>query len=207
MNKPEVVTAEEWQAARDELLLAEKEATRALDALAAWRRRLPMVKFSADYPFESETGTKTLLDLFDGRTQLVLYQFMDNGPGKFCGGCTNFTNNVTNLPSINAKDITFVIASDMPFEQMHGYWQEKGWTVPHVSSRGSSFSVDCEPAGGFSMSVFLRDGDDVYRTYFTTSRGVDALLFDAKIMDLAPYGRQEDWEDSPAGWPQHPTYG
>jgi predicted dithiol-disulfide oxidoreductase (DUF899 family) len=207
MEKPQVVTAAEWQRARDELLVAEKEATRALDALAARRRRLPMVRVDQDYEFQTPSGTKSLADLFDGRPQLVVYQFMDNGPGKFCRGCTNFTNNVTNLPSINDRDITFVVASDMPLAQMKGYWAEKGWTVPAVSSHGTSFSEDCGTGGGFGLSVFLRDGDEVYRTYYTDGRGVDRLLYDHNIMDLVPYGRQEDWEDSPAGWPQHPTYG
>jgi predicted dithiol-disulfide oxidoreductase (DUF899 family) len=81
------------------------------------------------------------------------------------------------------------------------------WSVPFVSSRGTSFAQDCGAGGGFMLSVFLRDGDDVFRTYNTTSRGVDGLIFVNKILDLTPYGRQQDWEDSPAGWPQHPTYG
>src|SRR6476661_9409121 len=102
MNKPEVVSADEWQRARDELLQAEKELTHATDAMAARRRRLPMVRFAGDYIFEGTTGSLTLLDLFDGRTQLVVYQFMDLGPDDFCPGCTNFTNNVTNLAMINA---------------------------------------------------------------------------------------------------------
>jgi predicted dithiol-disulfide oxidoreductase (DUF899 family) len=207
MEKPQVVAAAEWQQARAELLTAEKEATRALDALAARRRRLPMVKIDQEYAFQTPAGPKSLVELFDGRTQLVVYQFMDNGPDSFCGGCTNFTNNVTNLGSINERDITFVVASDMPLAQMKGYWAEKGWTVPAVSSRGTSFSDDCDAGGGFGLNVFLRDGDEVYRTYHTNGRGVDRLLYDHNIMDIVPFGRQEAWEDSPAGWPQHPTYG
>ena len=202
MNKPEVVSADEWQRARDELLQAEKELTHATDAMAARRRRLPMVRFDGDYVFEGTTGSLTLLDLFDGRTQLVVYQFMDLGPDRFCPGCTNFTNNVTNLGAINAGDITFVNVSNMPLSQIVAYQAQMGWSVPFVSSHGSTFSHDCGVGGGFGLSVFLRDGDEVYRTYFTNGRGVDHLLFDAKIMDLTPYGRQEAWEDSPPGWPQ-----
>jgi predicted dithiol-disulfide oxidoreductase (DUF899 family) len=82
-----------------------------------------------------------------------------------------------------------------------------GWTLPFVSSHGTSFASDCGTDGGFLLSVFLRDRDEVYRTYNTTNRGVDRLLFVNNILDLTPYGRQEDWEDSPPGWPQHPTYG
>jgi predicted dithiol-disulfide oxidoreductase (DUF899 family) len=202
MNTPPVVTAAEWQQARDELLKAEKEHTRASDALAAKRRRLPMVRFDRDYEFESSTGKQSLLELFDGRGQLVLYQFMNLGPDAFCPGCTNFTNNVTNLAAINERDITFVIASDMPLAQMQSYWQQQGWSVPFVSSHGSSFSTDCGAGEGFLLSTFLRDDDEVYRTYSTTSRGVDILLFDNNLFDMTVYGRQESWEDSPPGWPQ-----
>jgi predicted dithiol-disulfide oxidoreductase (DUF899 family) len=202
MNTPPVVTAAEWQQARDELLKAEKEHTRASDALAAKRRRLPMVRFDQDYEFESSTDKQSLLELFDGRGQLVLYQFMNLGPDAFCPGCTNFTNNVTNLAAINERDITFVIASDMPLAQMQSYWQQQGWSVPFVSSHGSSFSTDCGAGEGFLLSTFLRDDDEVYRTYSTTSRGVDILLFDNNLFDMTVYGRQESWEDSPPGWPQ-----
>jgi predicted dithiol-disulfide oxidoreductase (DUF899 family) len=90
---------------------------------------------------------------------------------------------------------------------MRGYWAERGWGVPFYSSHGTTFSADCGAGGGFLFSLFLRDGDDVYRTYSTGQRGVDRLLFVNNVLDLAPYGRQEDWEDSPDGWPQHPTYG
>jgi predicted dithiol-disulfide oxidoreductase (DUF899 family) len=202
MNTPPVVTAAEWQQARDELLKAEKEHTRASDALAAKRRRLPMVRFDRDYVFEAPTGKQSLLELFDGRDQLVLYQFMDVGPDNFCPGCTNFTNSVTNLASVNERGVSFVIASDMPLAQIQSYWQQQGWSVPFVSSRGSSFSADCGAGEGFGLNVFLRDGDEVYRTYFTNGRGVDILLFDNNIFDMTAFGRQESWEDSPPGWPQ-----
>jgi predicted dithiol-disulfide oxidoreductase (DUF899 family) len=207
MEKPKIVSAEEWQRAREDLLVAEKAATRAEDALAARRRRLPMVKFAKPYSFDAPTGKKTLLDLFDGRGQLVVYQFMDRGPGKFCPGCTNFTNAVTDLPRLAERGISWATVSNMPLAQIEPYKAKMGWTMPFVSSHGSSFAADCGIDGGFMLSVFLRDGDDVYRTYNTTSRGVDRLVFVHNILDLTAYGRQEDWEDSPAGWPQRPTYG
>jgi predicted dithiol-disulfide oxidoreductase (DUF899 family) len=209
MEKPKITAAEEWQQARNELLTAEKEATRALDALAARRRRLPMVKFDNGYAFDTPAGTKTLLDLFEDRGQLVIYQFMDNGPDDYCPGCTWFTNNVPSAaPALLAGNgITWVTVSNMPLAQIEAYKARKGWTVPFVSSHGTSFSDDCGAGGGFMLSVFLRDGEDVYRTYNTTSRGVDRLVFVNSILDLTPYGRQEDWEDSPPGWPQNPTYG
>jgi predicted dithiol-disulfide oxidoreductase (DUF899 family) len=206
MAQPEIVTEQEWQRARDDLLTAEKEATRAEDALAARRRRLPMVKVG-EYEFGSPTGTKSLVDLFEGRDQLVVYQFMDVGPDQFCPGCTMFTSNVGDLDALAENGASWVTVSDMPLAQIEAYKAEKGWTLPFVSSRGTSFSKDCGADGGFMLSVFLRDGADVYRTYNTTNRGVDRLVFVNSVLDLCPYGRQEDWEDSPAGWPQHPTYG
>jgi predicted dithiol-disulfide oxidoreductase (DUF899 family) len=209
MEKPEIVSAKEWQHVRDELLTAEKEVTRAQDALAARRRRLPMVKFADGYAFDTPEGTKSLPDLFEGRDQLVVYQFMDNGPDHYCPGCTGFTNNVpaAALARITDLGVTWVTVSNMPLAQIEAYKARMGWTLPFVSSHGTSFSADCGANGGFMLSVFLRDGEDVYLTYNTTQRGVDRLVFANSIMDLTPYGRQEDWEDSPAGWPQHPTYG
>ena len=205
---PEIVSAGKWQQDRDELLKAEKEATRALDALAARRRRLPMVRFdNASYVFDTPAGPKTLLDLFAGQQQLVVYQFMDNGPDDFCPGCTHFTRNVADLATLAATGVSWATVSNMPLAQIEAYKARMGWTMPFVSSRGTTFADDCGASGGFALSVFLRDGQDVYRTYSTTARGVDRLLFANNILDLTPYGRQEDWEDSPPGWPQHPTYG
>lgn len=211
MEKPTIVTTEEWQRARDELLVAEKDATRALDALAARRRRLPMVRFEDTYAFEAPDGKKSLLDLFDGHPQLALYQFMDNGPDAYCPGCTNFTDNVPvhGIARLARAGVSWATVSNMPLAQIESYKAQRGWTLPFVSSHGTTFSEDCGAAaiGGFLLSVFLRDGEDIYRTYSTTARGVDRLLFTHNILDLLPYGRQEDWEDSPPGWPQHPTYG
>ena len=207
MAKPQIVSAEEWEQARGELLTAEKQATRALDALAARRRRLPMVKFSNSYVFDTPAGPKTLADLFEGRDQLALYQFMDLGPDEFCPGCTAFTNNVADLADLAEAGVSWVTVSNMPLAQIQAYKAQMGWTLPFVSSHGTSFAADCGAGGGFMLSVFLRDGTDVYRTYSTTARGVDRVLFVHNILDLCPYGRQQDWEDSPPGWPQQPTYG
>jgi predicted dithiol-disulfide oxidoreductase (DUF899 family) len=207
-NLPKIVSAEKWEQERDELLIAEKEATRLLDGIAARRRRLPMVAFdNARYVFDAPEGSKTLIDLFDGRPQLVIYQFMDIGPDEFCPGCTHFTNNVVDLAGLADNDVSWSTVSNMPLGQIEEYKARKGWTLPFVSSHGTTFADDCGVVGGFMLSVFLRDGTDVFRTYATTARGVDRLLFVNNMLDLAPYGRQEDWEDSPSGWPQHPTYG
>ena len=205
---PEIVSAEKWQEDRDELLKTEKEATLALDVLAARRRRLPMVRFDNNrYVFDTPAGPKHLLDLFSGQRQLVVYQFMDNGPDEYCPGCTHFTNNVAALATLAECGVSWATVSNMPLIQIEAYAVRMGWTVPFVSSHGTTFADDCGAGGGFMLSVFLRDGEQVYRTHCTTARGVDRLLFVNNILDLAPYGRQEDWEDSPAGWPQHPTYG
>lgn len=204
MEKPPIVDAEEWQQARDELLVAEKQATRTLDAIAAKRRRLPMVRFDNGYVFDTPAGSRTLLELFEGRVQLATYQFMDAGPDGYCPGCTWFTNNVpvTGLGGLHANSATWVTISDMPLARIESLKAEKGWTLPFVSSHGTSWSADCGIGGGFMLSVFLRDGDDVYRTYTTSQRGVDRLVFANSMLDLMPYGRQEKWEDSPPGWPQ-----
>jgi predicted dithiol-disulfide oxidoreductase (DUF899 family) len=204
---PKVVSADEWQGERDKLLLAEKEATRTMDAIAARRRRLPMVRFDTGrYTFDTPDGPKSLLDLFEGRDQLVVYQFMDNGPDDFCPGCTHFTNSVVGLADLADTGISWATVSNMPLAQIEAYKARKGWTMPFVSSKGTTFAEDCG-ASYFMLSTFLRRGDEVYRTYNTTSRGVDRVLFVNNILDLTAYGRQEDWEDSPSGWPQHPTYG
>jgi predicted dithiol-disulfide oxidoreductase (DUF899 family) len=209
MAKPEIVSAEEWEQARSELLAAEKQATRTLDALAARRRRLSMVRFADDYSFDTPAGRRSLADLFDDRDQLVVYQFMDLGPDRFCPGCTGFVNNipVRVLAGLAGAGVAWMIVSDMPLAQIEAYKARMGWTVPFVSSHGTSFAADCgSRGGGFVLSVFLRDGSDVYRTYSTTARGVDRLVFTNNILDLCVYGRQEDWEDSPPGWPQQDTY-
>jgi predicted dithiol-disulfide oxidoreductase (DUF899 family) len=162
---PPVVTPEEWQRARDALLVKEKSATRALDALAAERRRLPVVEFSAGYGFDGPQGSVDLLALFAGRRQLVVYRFMfEPGDEHVCAGCSAVADSVGHVAHLHARDT------------------------------------------GFGLSVFLRDGERVFRSYFTTSRGVDRLRFDLNVLDHTPFGRQEDWEDSPAGWPQTPAY-
>ncbi len=132
---------------------------------------------------------------------------MDNGPDDYCPGCTHFTNNVADLATLADNEVSWATVSNMPLAQIEAYKARMGWTVPFVSSHGTTFADDCGAVGGFMLSVFLRNGDDVYRTYCTTARGVDRLLFVNNILDLAPYGRQQDWEDSPPGWPQYPTYG
>ena len=215
MQLPEIATAAAWQAARDALLVKEKEATRARDALAAERRRLPMVRIEKDYVFDGVQGQARLLDLFDGRHQLILYHFMfapgvDGWPDAGCDGCSMFVDNVGHLAHLHARDTSFVLVSRAPLEKIERYRRRMGWAVPWYSSARSDFNTDFGVTGdageSFGLSVFLRDGDRVFRTYFTSGRGVEALGSNWTFLDLTPLGRQETWEDSPAGRPQTAPY-
>ncbi len=207
MNRPPVVSAQEWQAARAALLVKEKEHTRALDALAAERRRMPMVRLEKDYRFVAPDGEQVgLTDLFAGRTQLVVYHFMlEPGQDWLCEGCSSFTDNLSGQWHLNARNTTLIVMARAPQEEIEPIRKRMGWTVPWYSSHGSDFNDDLGLGGGFGLSVLLRDGDEVFRTYFTNGRGVDRLRLDFNLLDLTPYGRQEEWEDSPQGWPQDPT--
>jgi predicted dithiol-disulfide oxidoreductase (DUF899 family) len=207
MNRPEVVSVQEWQAARDALLVKEKQYTRALDALAAERRRLPMVKLDKEYEFTAPDGsTVGLAGLFQGRRQLVIYHFMlEPGQDWLCEGCCSFTDNVADQSHLNARDTSLVVVAPATQQEIAAVRERMGWTVPFYSSYGSDFNTDLGLGGGFGLSVLLRDGDEVFRTYFTRGRGVDRLRLDFNLLDLTPYGRQEEWEDSPEGWPQSQT--
>ena len=208
MNRPAVVSEQEWQAAREALLVREKELTHELDALAAQRRRMPMTQLDAGkYRFTGPDGETDLAGLFDGRRQLIIYHFMlEPGQQGLCGGCCTFTDNLGyGQWHLNARDTRLIVMARAPREEMEPVWQRFGWTVPFYSSYGSEFNDDLGLRGRFGLSVLLRDGDEVFRTYFTTSRGVDRLRLDFSLLDLTPYGRQEQWEDSPHGWPQTPT--
>jgi predicted dithiol-disulfide oxidoreductase (DUF899 family) len=207
MNRPQVVSAPEWQAARDALLVKEKEHTRALDALAAERRRMPMVRLESDYRFTAPDRTAVgLADLFQGRRQLVIYHFMlEPGQDWLCGGCASFTDNLADQSHLNARNTTLILMARAPQEEIDPIRRRMGWTVPWYSSHGSDFNDDLGLGGGFGLSVLLRDGKEFFRTYFTNGRGVDRLRLDFNLLDLTPYGRQEQWEDSPEGWPQDPT--
>lgn len=200
---PPVVTPQEWEAAAAELLAAEKEHMRAGDALAARRRRMPMVEFGG-YTFEGAGGPATLLELFEGRRQLVVYQFM-RGPA-WCEGCCMLTDQISHLAHLHARDTTMANVSLSRYEDLAALRERMGWQVPFYSSLGNDFAADCGTAEGFGLSVFLRDGDRVFRTYFTNNRGGEAIGTVWSLLDRTPLGRQETWEDTPAGRPQTPPY-
>jgi predicted dithiol-disulfide oxidoreductase (DUF899 family) len=215
VNLPQVVSATEWHAAHEELLAREKQATRAGDALAAERRRLPMVRIEKDYVFDGPDGKAGLLDLFDGRRQLIVYHFMfapgvEGWPEAGCDGCSMFVDQIGHLAHLHARDTSFALVSRAPLPNIVRYRERMGWTIPWVSSSGSDFNVDfgltTDAGEGFGLSVFVRDGESVFRTYFTAQRGVEALGSVWTFLDLTPLGRQEDWEDSPPGRPQTPPY-
>lgn len=215
---PKIVSEAEWRKAHDQILRQEKAATRAEDALAAERRRLPMVRVETDYIFDSERGPVRLIDVFEGRRQLILYHFMfapgvEGYPNAGCSGCSMFTDNIGQFALIHLaqRDVSFSLVSLAPLENLLAYKQRMGWTAPWISSSKNSFNADfglSSPDHGeiHGLSVFLQDSGNVYRTYFTGSRGVEALGTSWTFLDLTPYGRQEQWEDSPAGWPQTAPY-
>ena len=219
MNLPPVVPESERQAAREALLAKEKDATRGRDALAAERRRLPRVLVEKEYVLEGPNGKVTLLDLFEGRRQLLLYNFMF-GPNQDvgCDGCSMFVDQVGHLAHLHARDTSFALVSRAPIEKIEPYRKRMGWTIPWYSAFESDFNVDQgvspqEPQVGeyqdgetFMLSVFFSDGGRVYRTYSTTGRGVEALGSVWTFLDLTPLGRQEQWEDSPEGYPQGKPY-
>jgi predicted dithiol-disulfide oxidoreductase (DUF899 family) len=218
MNLPPVVSATEWQAAREALLAKEKEATRARDVLAAERRRLPMVRIEKDYTFDGPDGKAHLPELFEGRRQLLLYHFMF-GPNQDagCDGCSMFVDQVGHLAHVHARDTSFALVSRAPLAKLEAYKKRMGWTIPWFSSFDTDFNVDFgvspetpqpvyQDGESFGLSVFLRDGDSVFRTYFTSNRGVEALGSVWTFLDLTPLGRQEEWEDSPAGYPRGNPY-
>jgi predicted dithiol-disulfide oxidoreductase (DUF899 family) len=216
---PPVVSAAEWEAAREGLLVKEKEATRARDELAAERRRLPRVEIEKQYVFDGPDGKATLLDLFDGRRQLLLYHFMF-GPNQDagCDGCSMFVDQIGHPAHLHARDTSFVLVSRAPIDKIERYRKRMGWTLPWFSSSDSDFNVDFgrspetpqpdvyQDGEMFGLSVFLREGDRVFRTYFTDGRGTEALGSVWTFLDLTPLGRQEDWEDSPPGYPQTPPF-
>ncbi len=202
MNLPQVVSPTEWQVARDGLLVKEKEATRARDALAAERRRLPMVRIEKEYVFDGANGKASLLDLFEGRRQLIVYHFMF-GPNQDegCDGCSTFVDGIVHLAHLHARDTSLALVSRAPLAKIGPFKQRMGWTVPWYSAFESEFNVDFgvspeSPRPGdyqdgesFGLSVFLRDGGSVFRTYFTAGRGVEALGSTWTLLDLTPLGR------------------
>jgi predicted dithiol-disulfide oxidoreductase (DUF899 family) len=212
-----IVSPQEWRAAHEALLAKEKELTRARDALAAERRRLPMVRVEKSYAFDGPNGPVSLLELFEGRPQLILYHFMfapgvNGWPKAGCPGCSMFIDNIGQfaLTHLAARDVSFAVVSRAPLENLLAYKKRMSWTAPWVSSANNTFNVDfdltTDKGENHAISVFVRDGDEIYRTYFTSARGTETVGTIWGLLDLTPFGRQETWEDSPQGRPQSAPY-
>ncbi|PRB14192.1 hypothetical protein CQ042_11970 [Microbacterium sp. MYb62] len=206
---PPVVDAETWRRELDALRVREKAATRELDAIAAQRRRLPMVELP-EYTLVGADGPVRLADIFDGASQLIVYNHMwSDGSEWQCPGCTGFTSQFTRLDVLDRYyDARFVIGTNGPIDEALAYRDRVGNRMDWYSSADSTFGadVDAPPNAGFGVNVFLRDGETVYRTWHTEGRGTERLSSLQGLVDLLPYGRQEEWQDVPEGWPQHPTY-
>lgn len=208
---PPIVSRDEWERARAELLVHEKELTRRKDVVSAARRRLPMVEVTEPYVFDTESGPLALVDLFDGRRQLIVQHFMF-GPNweQGCEGCSMMADHLGPLSHLHAKDTSLVLVSRAPVGKLLAFRDRMGWDLPWVSSGASTFNedfhvtVDGEERHG--ISVFLRHGERVFHTWSTYRRGEEPFMLVFDLLDLTPYGRQETWEDSPQGWPQRPPY-
>jgi predicted dithiol-disulfide oxidoreductase (DUF899 family) len=205
MQLPQIVSATEWQAARQHLLDKEKAATKARDALAAERRRLPIVAFDKPYRFAGPNGAATLAELFEGRRQLIVYHFMLEPGGEPCTGCSMFVDTLGHPAHLNARDTTLALVSRAPQGEVAAVRARLGWERPWYSS-ADDFSADCGITDGFGLSVFIRDGNRIFRNYFTDGRALDAIGNHWSLLDLTPLGRQESWEETPAGRPQTPPY-
>jgi len=206
-GRPPVVDRATWQAARDELLVREKAHTREGDAIAAARRRLPMVSFDGTVEVVGAGGPVPFLDLFQGRDELVVYKHMwyDGAPAQGqCEGCTTTAWHTQDAVYLNARGVSFAILTTGPWEEVAAYVEFMGYTQPWYSVRGLD-----EPVGGSMgyISCYLRDGDRVFLTYSTTGRGNEPANGSLGLLDMTPYGRREGWEDIPEGWPEAPQVG
>ena len=214
MQTPPIVSAQEWAVAHAEMLVKEKELTRARDALAAQRRRMPWTPVENRYAFDGSEGRVSLLDLFDGRRQLIVYRaFMDPGvegwPEHGCSGCSLMADHVGNLSHLNARDTTLVYASRGSQQDIGRIKTRMGWTIPWytiLEESGVAFDVDFDVDQWHGTNAFIRDGDQIFRTYFVNNRGDEAFGTTWSYLDITALGRQESWEVSPAGYPQTPPY-
>jgi predicted dithiol-disulfide oxidoreductase (DUF899 family) len=206
---PVVVDRATFQAELDMRRVREKAHTREGDAIAAARRRLPMVEVDASLPLTGPRGQVTLLEAFEGRQQLIAYYFMwwDGHPApEQCEGCTWVTTQVTELSYLHSRDITYAVFCQGPYDESARYREFMGWDMPWYSAQESVDELLVgRHIGRMHLVCYLRDGDRVFETYWTTLRGVETMDYSYALMDLTVYGRQERWEDSPPGWPQQCT--
>src|SRR5215211_4072230 len=214
MQTPPIVSPQEWQAARERLLVKEKELTRARDAMAAQRRRMPWMAVEKDYRFEGPNGPARLLDLFEGRRQLIVYRafyapdvttYPQSGgayPERACVGCSFGADQVAHPAHLNARDTTLVYVSRAPQAEIEGLKQRMGWELIPWYTLTDDFDKDFGVHEWHGHNAFIREGDRIFRTYFTDSRGDENLDTTWSYLDITALGRQEEWEDSPEGYPQ-----
>lgn len=210
MRMPPVVSPQDWETARQQLLVKEKAHTRARDALAAERRRMPWTEVAKTYVFEGPSGTLALPDLFDGRRQLIVYRaFFEPGvygwPEHACRGCSMVADQVAHLAHLNARDTTLVFVSRAPQADIARLKAQMDWKMPWYTLT-DGFDADFGVDEWHGTNVFYRDGGRIFRTYFLNNRGDEQMGGTWNYLDITPLGRQEVWEDSPEGYPQTPTY-
>lgn len=211
MDTPQIVTAQEWTAAREALLAEEKRVLRERDALAAKRRRMPWVEVDREYAFSGPEGPLSLLDLFEGRRQLIVYRaFFEPGvsgwPEHACVGCSMVADQVAHVSHLHARDTTLVFASRAPQADIARVKERMGWgRIPWVAIT-DTFDADFDVDQWHGTNAFIRDGDRVFRTYLINARGDEAMGGTWAYLDMTALGRQEVWEDSPDGYPQEPPY-
>lgn len=210
MNMPPIVSPQEWESALEELLVKEKELTRARDALSAERRRMPRTAVEKAYRFEGPDGPASLADLFAGRRQLIVYRnFFEPGvagwPDTGCRGCSMVADQVADLAHLNARDTTLVFVSRAPQADIARWKARMGWDIPWYTLT-DDFDADFGVDEWHGTNAFYRDGDQVYRTYFINKRGDEVMGGTWSYLDITALGRQEVWEDSPEGYPQTPAY-
>jgi predicted dithiol-disulfide oxidoreductase (DUF899 family) len=217
MKTPPIVSPEEWQAARRDLLVKEKELTRARDALAAERRRMPWLAVDKTYEFDGPNGTVRLPDLFEGRRQLIVYRaFYEPGittcaagtsyPDRACAGCSFLAYQVAHPAHLNARNTSLAFVSRAPQAEIRGLKERHGWEhIPWYTLR-DDFDRDFDVDQWHGTNAFIREGDRIFRTYFVDGRGDEQMGSTWNYLDITALGRQEEWEDSPEGYPQTPPY-
>jgi predicted dithiol-disulfide oxidoreductase (DUF899 family) len=217
MKHPPIVSALEWDEARERLLVKEKELTRARDALAALRRRMPWMAVEKEYHFEGPNGSASLLDLFEGRRQLIVYRafygpevttYAEGGtyPERACVGCSFLADQVANPAHLNARDTLLAFVSRAPQADIHGLKSRMGWELIPWYTLTDDFDADFGVGEWHGTNAFIRDDDRVFRNYFVNSRGDEAMGSTWSYLDITALGRQEEGEDSPEGYPQTPPY-
>ncbi len=216
MKTPPIVSAKEWEAARDKLLVKEKEIMRARDALAAERRRMPWMAVDKEYRFEGPKGPASLVDLFEGRRQLIVYRafygpevttYEDGGsyPHRACVGCSFVADQTAPVEHLNARDTTLAFASRAPQAEIQGLKKRNGWEMPWYTIT-DSFDADFGVDEWHGTNAFIREDGKIFRTYLITARGDEQMGNTWNLLDITALGRQEKWEDSPDGYPQTKPY-